>query len=306
MTNKLRNALFTAAAFAVAPAAPAPAAAPTPAPAALPDADPALWVVKDADTTIYLFGTFHALDGKADWFNDEVRIAFDASQKVYVEVITPEDPKAMQPLLAKYAMYPAGTTLTSKLTPKGREQLAAKLTEMGAPVTAFDQLKPFFASSVFAVLGAQSIGITPDKGAEAILKAAAKTASKPVGELETLDFQLSMFDRLPEKLQVQILEQTLTQIDQMPTLFARMTKAWNAGDAEGFATMMQEMEAESPELHKVLLADRNATWARWIDERMKQPGTVFVAVGAGHLAGKDSVQDYLKAYKLKATRVAAN
>ena len=67
--------------------APAPGAAP-----ALPDAEPAMWVVKDADTTIYLFGTFHALDGKRDWFNDEVRAAFDASLDVVLEVLTPENP----------------------------------------------------------------------------------------------------------------------------------------------------------------------------------------------------------------------
>ena len=89
--------LAAALAFAPAPALaqaaprrppPAPAAAPRTAP--LPDADPALWVVRDADTTIYLFGTFHLLDGRP-WFNDEVRTAFDASDELVMEAILPED-----------------------------------------------------------------------------------------------------------------------------------------------------------------------------------------------------------------------
>ena len=79
------------AAPAAAQTAPAPAAAPAAATAALPDADPAIWVVKDPDTTIYLFGTFHALDGKSDWFNEEVKTAFDASSELVLELPDIED-----------------------------------------------------------------------------------------------------------------------------------------------------------------------------------------------------------------------
>src|SRR3990170_2122414 len=65
-------------------------AAPANAPPRLPDADPAIWVVNDHDTTIYLFGTFHALDGKSAWFNDEVRTAFAASDELVLETVIPE------------------------------------------------------------------------------------------------------------------------------------------------------------------------------------------------------------------------
>ena len=67
--------------------------------------------------------------------------------------------------------------------------------------------------------------------------------------------------------------------------------------------MMNEMETQSPAMHQLMLTGRNATWAKWIEERMKTPGTVFVAVGAGHLAGKNSVLDYLAKTGLKAARV---
>ena len=88
----------------------------------MPDADPAMWVVKDKDTTIYLFGTFHVLDGKADWFNDEVRQAFDRSDEVVLEAIIPEDPASLAPLMAKYAMAPSGKKLTDQLSPEGQCQ----------------------------------------------------------------------------------------------------------------------------------------------------------------------------------------
>ncbi len=301
MTKLLRNLLLTAAALSAAPAA---AQSTAPAPAALPDVDPALWVVKDADTTIYLFGTFHALDGKTAWFNDEVRAAFDRSSKVYLEVLKPEDPASMAPLMQKYAMASDGKALTSKLSEKGRKDFAAALASLGAPPTAFDQFKPFFASMMLAVLGAQKIGKTGEQGAEAVITAAAKQINKPVDQLETLEFQMGMFDALPEAEQIRLLEYTAATMDEMPAVFARMTSLWNSGDAEGFATLINEMQGQSPALHETLLAKRNATWAKWIENRLKAPGTVFVAVGAGHLAGKDSVQDYLAKSGTKTARIA--
>ena len=284
-------------------AAPKPTAT-APAAAKLPDTDPALWVVRDADTTIYLFGTFHALDGKTDWFNDEVRAAFDRSSKVYFEIVQPENPAAMAPLVQKYWLATDGKPLTSKLSEKGRKDLAAALAYLGAPSTAVDPMKPFAASMMLAALGAQKVGKTGEQGAEAVITAAAKKANKPVDQIETLEFQFALFDKLPEAEQVRMLEYTAATIKEMEPMFARMTKAWNSGDAEGLANMMNEMQSQSPAMYELLLAGRNRTWAEWIENRMKSPGTIFLAVGAGHLAGKDSVQDLLAKDGIKSTRVA--
>src|SRR3546814_7516064 len=74
----------------------------------------------------------------------------------------------------------------------------------------------------------------------------------------------------------------------------KMVVLWAKGDPDGLAIAMNESLAATPELAKTLLWDRNARWADQLKARMDQPGTVFVAVGAGHLAGERSVQDYLK------------
>jgi len=66
--------------------------------------------------------------------------------------------------------------------------------------------------------------------------------------------------------------------------------------------MNESLEA-TPELAQVLLIQRNARWAQWIKQRLTQPGTVFIAVGAGHLAGKGSVQEQLKALGISSARV---
>src|SRR3954464_690045 len=74
------------AAAAIATATPQPIAPPTP------HVDPAIFVVRDADTTVYLFGTFHALDGKSEWFNDQVKDAFGRSDGLVLETLVPEHP----------------------------------------------------------------------------------------------------------------------------------------------------------------------------------------------------------------------
>src|SRR5688500_13248807 len=173
-------------------------AQPAAATAKLPDTDPALWVVKDKDTTVYLFGTFHALDGKTDWFNDEVKAAFDRSSKVYYEIVKPENPAERAPLVQKYWMATDGKPLTSTLSEKGKKDLAAALASVGGTTAMVEPMKPFAASMVLAALGMQKVGKTGEQGAEAVITAAAKSSSKPVDQLETMEFQMQLFDRLPE------------------------------------------------------------------------------------------------------------
>src|SRR5205085_3101338 len=123
----------------------APAAA-TPARPALPgadrDADPALWVVRDADTTIYLFGTIHLLDGRT-WFNDEVKTAFDSAGELVLEARLPENPAELQGMIIRYAMDPRGPTLSSRLTPAQNAALNRALGSIGVPAGAFDHMEPW-------------------------------------------------------------------------------------------------------------------------------------------------------------------
>ena len=76
--------------------------------------------------------------------------------------------------------------------------------------------------------------------------------------------------------------------------FGGMLGAWSRGDVKGIAKTFDRDLANSPELRDNLIRQRNANWARWIEQRMAQPGAVLVAVGAGHLAGPGSVIETLK------------
>lgn len=268
-----------------------------------PDLDPAVWVVKDADTTIYLFGTVHVLDGKGDWFNDEVKKSFDKSSELVLEVILPENKAELAPLVMKYGLDMSGKKLSDKLSPDGKVRLAAAAKDAGIPMEAMDRFKPFFAAITLSSLQYKKLGMDPESGAEKSLTDAAKTEGKKMGELETIEFQMSRFDALSEAEQIDLLEKTLKDDKDAEKDIRAMIAAWGAGKPEELGKIIAKMDDDSPAMTKMLLTDRNRNWATWIENRLKSPGTVFVAVGAAHLAGKDSVQSMLKADGVKSSRV---
>ena len=104
--------------------------------------------------------------------------------------------------------------------------------------------------------------------------------------------------------ETQLLESTLDEIDEGPAKIDALVAAWASGDqAELKRQMVDEMQGDYPELYKLLLVDRNRNWAEQLKTKLAGSGVSFVAVGAGHLVGPDSVQAQLKALGIKARRV---
>ena len=259
------------------------------APAAAQDIDPAVWVVKDEDTTVYLFGTFHVLDGKDQWFNDEVATSFAKADELILEASDVADAALAQQLSMKYGMDTSGTTLTERLSPDYQAKLAERLKANGAPANALDQLKPFLASMTLTLIETMKLGMSGEKGPEAILMESAKDRGMRIDQLEGIEYQLKMFADLPMDDQVEMLEKTLDEEDLGGEL-KKMYATWANGDAAGLGAILDEGAKEDKLSHDLVFRIRNELWADWIEKRMAQPGTVFVAVGGGHLVGQDSVQ----------------
>ncbi len=292
--SPLRSA-FTALALLLA----APACAQTP---PVQNADPALWVVRDRDTTVYLFGTIHVLKPGLSWFDEAVKKAFDQSQQVVLELVLP-DPAKMQSIVAADAAMPNGPTLTQRLPPAKRKQYADALTSLGLPATAFDRTQPWFAATNLSILPLVKLGYDPANGPEQIITAAAQQQNKPVIGLETAEQQLGYFSALSPKAQISFLTTTLDELPKVGQQMSTMVDEWAHGQPDKLAADLNESLKDSPEVAKTLLVDRNKRWAGWIANRMRTPGVVFIAVGAGHLAGPESVQRQLARRGLKVMRV---
>ena len=277
-----------------------PAPLPTAAAAPLTDADPAIWIVSDPDTKIYLFGTIHILKPGLSWFDEAIKAAYDSADEVVVEMVEPDQATVQQATLA-LGIDRSGQSLRDKLTPEARTRYEAALAGLGVPAAAFDSFKPWLAGVTLGVLPLAKAGYDPTAGVE---RSILSGNTKPVEGLETLDEQLGFFAGLPEADQIAYLNATVDSMDGYLEDVDGLVDAWAAGDVVRVADLMNEGLADSPpEVAKVLLSDRNARWAEWIRARLAQPGTVFLAVGAGHLAGSQSVQEKLKAVGLVARRV---
>ncbi|QJQ32942.1 TraB/GumN family protein [Sphingomonas lacunae] len=302
----LTRRLFATAALLLAPATPtlaqsAPATAPAAATAV--DADPALWVVRDADTTIYLFGTVHALRPGLSWFDEAVADAFNASSEVIFEIPQDDDPAAMQSLIGSLGTAQDGRTLSSRLGEQERAVYSRAMEGLGLPPAAFEQLEPWVPGVLLSVLPLMQRGYDPAQGAERILFAAATAAGKRVGALETPREQLGFFDALPEKAQIKLLVEAAELAVSQEDKTATMINLWATGNADDLGRMINAEMEDDAELRDALLTRRNANWTQWIRTRMDQPGTVFIAVGAGHLAGNDSVQSMLTSGGITVTRL---
>jgi uncharacterized protein YbaP (TraB family) len=270
--------------------------------AAVVHAKPALWVVKDKDTTIYLFGTIHLLRPGISWFEGPIEKAFDASNELVLEIADQSDP-AIQARIVQKALDPAGPPLTQKLPEAVRPKFTQLLADYRLPAAVIDRTKPWFAAVTLTSAPLQKLGYDASQGVESRLRSFADVAKKPVIGLETTEEQIGFFDDLPSDLQISMLVETINEQNDVEGTLARMIDAWVAGDPERLAETMNKSMEDDRALQQRLLYDRNERWADWIKARLDKPGTVFLAVGAGHLAGKGSVQDALKVRKIKAKRV---
>lgn len=265
-------------------------------------AHPALWMVKDADTTIYLFGTIHVLKPDVQWFQGPVKRAFDRSGTLVLEVVTP-DRAAVAATTARLAIDPDGPPLTQKLDPATREHYLALLNGLGLPPERLEPFQPWFAAVTLSILPVEKLGYRPDTGAEEVLKAAAASSNKPVEALEQMEQQLGYFAGLPEAVQIAFLKATINDAEKAETEIGRMVTEWAAGHPDALADDMNDSLKEMPEIADALLYQRNKRWATWVSERLARPGVVFMAVGAGHLAGRGSVLDELAAKGLRVRRL---
>jgi uncharacterized protein YbaP (TraB family) len=274
----------------------APVAAPAAAPA-LPRADgagPALWVVRDADSAIYLFGTVHMLRPTTAWGSERVERAFAESDELWLEISNPDDQAALVPLIRQHGVDPS-QRLTLKLSSGQLTLFDHAARTMGADAMAMDNLRPWLAALTLSIAPLTRAGYDPQSGVELILKARAQAAGKPVKGFETVDEQVRILAGFPEADQMAFLTSTLDAFEDAPVELDRLVEAWARGDVAVIEELgVADMREESEAIYEALLVRRNANWARQIQQLLAGEGTAFVAVGAAHLAGDDSVQRLLE------------
>lgn len=266
-------------------------------------AEPALWVAHSATATMYLFGTVHLLKHDTPWRSDKLDQALAKSQGLWLELSDAFDTAAAVPFVRQYGMdlqHP----LSTRLSPDERNRLDAVIRKEGlGNAAAFESFRPWMAALVISVTHIARQGYDASSGVEKILSDEMTAAGKPIHGLETIDQQLRFFTTLPPDTERQMLDEAMDDVDTEPDKTDAIVTAWMAGDVATLAKLIdQDLSANEPDAYRALVVNRNIAWAKYIEHLLKGSGVSFIAVGAGHLAGPDSVQAQLAKRGIKVRR----
>jgi uncharacterized protein YbaP (TraB family) len=255
-------------------------------------ARPALWVVHGRQGSVFLFGTIHALPPHFEWENGAIKAAIARSDRLVIEAVIDQtrDAGALIALGTASAPLPP---VAERVPPRLRPALTVMIGKSNVPAASLDKMKTWAAAMILFGVTVANLGVTSTQGVEEQLKAEFAQANKPIEGLETMAQQLGFFDGLSEAKQREFLESVVDEDHDDAADFGKMLAAWAKGDEAGISASFDKDMKASDTLRTVLLAHRNARWADALVARLKTPGLQFVAVGAGHLTGRDSVQAML-------------
>lgn len=255
----------------------------------------ALWRIEDQAGTVhgYLFGTVHALPPKVDWLRPAIGQALTVSDRLVLEIAEPLNQTVAGEALADLAGTEGLPPPSQRLAPVYRQKLAVVYRRLGLTDADFADTESWAVALQLAAIAGQRAGADPSSGAEPVLRKLA--GSKPVAGFETIHSQFGIFDALPARQQQVLLEQVTVEAASDKDEEADMVALWLKGDDLGIAREANEGFLADAGLHQALLTDRNRAWADQLDAMLKAGAKPFVAVGAAHLAGSDSLQRLMMA-----------
>jgi uncharacterized protein YbaP (TraB family) len=267
-------------------------------------AAPALWVVRDADSEIYLFGTLHALDPATRWRTPAYDAVLARADTVWFEAdLDTADPQSIAGIVDRYGVDAA--------RPLSRKLPAADLAALQRHVdlSRIDHLRPWAAALMLSVQPMLGRGARVEAGADFTVTRDARERAKRVRAFETLEDQARLFASLSEPAEIRYLTDVIRQRGQGPRLTLRrhhgsLEQAWAAGDLARLGpALVGQLRDENPGLYDALLKRRNLQWADQLAAEMAGAGVELVNVGALHMVGDEGLPALLAARGFQVTRV---
>ena len=265
-------------------------------------ADSSVWKAEKDGKYLYLGGTIHVLSKDDYPFPKEYDQAYKKSEVIYFEtdIQKMKDPEVANSLMSML-MAKEGETLDKVLKPDTMEALKAFVKKRGLP---FDMLNQFNPSGLYLVLVSMelmSMGMT-DAGVDEHFDTRAREDQKTLGQLETIDEQMSFFSKIGEGREDQLILYTLRDLEELPTVMVELKKTWRSGDRAKYREILLEpFIKDYPKAHQALLVERNNNWMPKIEALFESPEIELVLVGALHMIGKDGLLQQLerKGYKVE-------
>ncbi|MCF6312281.1 MAG: TraB/GumN family protein [Verrucomicrobiales bacterium] len=254
-----------------------------------------VWKIQGSRNTVYIAGSVHLLR-QEDYplpkaydiaYEDSTRLVFEIDMK---ELSDPKTIKRMQTL----GTYSSRDSIRRHISPGTFKLLAAHLTSRGLPTLLFEQMKPGLLAINLSSMEALRMGARADLGLEVKYHNKSLKDGKPSSGLETVEYQVTLFDKLNDRQQDRMLRATLEKIDAMQKLLKDLIDAWKIGDVQSMDSLLNEEFKDDPKLKSILIDKRNQNWIPKIEKAFLDGENVLFIVGTGHLVGKGSVIDLLR------------
>lgn len=261
---------------------------------------PALWQVQRGDLKGWLFGTIHVLPKGIAWETPAIRNAMAAADRLVLEAADLQDEQKTLALFESMGRSPDLPPLEQRVPAAEKAALEKAVSDGGTSTQLLSAYESWAAAMLLSAASQQALKVSQDDGVEPALIATFKDARKPIGGLETVERQFGAFDTLPQAAQARLLVQTAHETKDMKALYDRILTAWLKGDMDAIAKEDEHGEQPDPVVEEAILTARNRDWAKAIEPMQGAP---FIAVGAGHLTGRDNLIELLKARGFTVTRV---
>jgi uncharacterized protein YbaP (TraB family) len=264
-------------------------------------AEPPVWTVSDEDSSITLYPTIHFLPEDIQWRSPALKEALEAAGEVWFEIPMAQidDQSGTQALVMELGLSP-DRPLSERLDEETRAELERVAADLGIPMAQFEVMRPWLAGLTIGVADLMAAGFDPNSGVERHIDRMIE--DKPRRAFESMEEQLRFFANLPEETEVAFLKSAIETAGQAPAELAGFARDWASGDVSGLDDFINDnLRDVDEELYRVLIVERNRAWAEALSEELAGEGTDFVAVGAGHLVGEDSLPQLLRNAGYKVT-----
>lgn len=246
--------------------------------------------------TVYMLGSIHLLTADAYPLAAPVEAAYADAERVYFEVNL-DSLTARASELVPRALMRDGRTLRDVIPADlyaRVEQAVQPYAAQGLSMGALDRLEPWMVAILFTQLEWSKAGMQPQHGIDMHFEGRAQQDGKPLGSLESVDFQLGLMDGFTGEEQVEFLRQTLEDLPRTGETMGGLVSAWRAGDVAAIDSLMNGSMGRYPTVYARMLTDRNTAWVPQIEQLLRGTDDVLVVVGAAHLVGDDSVVAMLR------------
>lgn len=259
-------------------------------------AEPPMWVIRDQDSTIVLFGSVHVLPPGDEWRTAALMEALATTDEVWFEIPFTDVSRAeIARRVGAGALLPRGQTLSARLQPQTAERLQRVAGGLGLYMPGLERLQPWMAEVILSLAADHRAGGRPDDGVERRINAELP-ATVPRLAFETVAQQMDSLSGASEAGQIAALTETLREMEEDPGNFERIVANWRSGDLATLEDVaLAPMRRASPEVYDRLIVRRNQLWSEAISLRLGGSGRSVMIVGVGHLIGPQGVPALLRA-----------